>query len=116
MGIESPPGPGTVFRALITALRPSQWVKNSLVFAALIFSRQLTIWDAIWHSLVAFAIMCLASSGIYLLNDLRDRQEDRQHPKKKHRPLAAGTLPVPLAAAVMLGLILISAATAAFLR
>jgi 4-hydroxybenzoate polyprenyltransferase len=79
-------------RALVWSLRPYQWVKNTLVFAGLIFSHSLVRWESVRLSSFAFLCFCLASSGVYLANDLRDLEEDRQHPTKRLRPLAAGAL------------------------
>jgi 4-hydroxybenzoate polyprenyltransferase len=83
--------------SLWVAARPYQWIKNSLVFSGLIFSRSLLHAEALVPVLVAFVAFCTASSGIYLINDLSDREADRLHPKKRLRPLAAG-LVSPLAA------------------
>lgn len=74
------------------SMRPKQWIKNIFVFAALVFDRQLISLDALWITLVAALLFCLASSLIYLINDLVDIESDRQHPTKKHRPLPAGKL------------------------
>ena len=71
------------FRSLLVSLRPQQWVKNTLVFGGLIFSRSLLHWGVVRVSLFAFALFCMASSGIYLLNDLCDIKEDREHPIKQ---------------------------------
>ncbi len=84
---------------LIASLRPSQWTKNLIIFAALIFGRRLLDPSAVLLSLAAFAIFCALSGVVYLVNDIADRAADRQHPLKRHRPIAAGELPVPLAAA-----------------
>lgn len=81
-----------MIRQIIISMRPYQWVKNVLVFAALFFSLSFLKPEAILLSLGAFAAFCLVSSGIYLLNDIRDREADRLHPQKKHRPIAAGRL------------------------
>ena len=80
----------TMLRSLIVSLRPQQWVKNTLVFGGLIFSRSLLHWEVARLSLFAFVIFCMASSGIYLLNDLCDVEADRKHPLKRIRPLASG--------------------------
>ncbi len=80
--------------ALVRAVRPEQWVKNLLVFAALIFSRSLGNPRAMLASLGAFVVFCLAASATYLFNDLGDRAQDRLHPAKRRRPLASGELPV----------------------
>ena len=81
----------------IALLRPHQWVKNLFVFAGLLFGHawmdQGKLSQAIW----AFIAFSLLASAVYVLNDLADREQDRQHPKKKFRPLAAGTLSVPVA-------------------
>ena len=87
----------TMLLALLRNMRPKQWAKNALLFAGLVFDRQLTNLPALQRTLVGFALFCLLSSGIYLINDLIDLRADRQHPKKKQRPLASGELPVPFA-------------------
>ena len=78
--------------ALAISLRPHQWVKNVLVFGGLVFSHSLTNPTSVLLSLHAFFTFCFASSAVYLLNDLNDLEEDRRHPEKRHRPLAAGEL------------------------
>ncbi|MEX2160364.1 MAG: decaprenyl-phosphate phosphoribosyltransferase [Anaerolineales bacterium] len=83
--------------ALIRNMRPKQWAKNLLIFAGLVFDRQLTYQPALERTLIGFALFCLLSSGIYLVNDIIDIDNDRKHPKKKYRPLASGALPVPVA-------------------
>ena len=90
--------------ALVRSTRPQQWIKNVLVFAGLVFSRQLTDGGAVRSGVLAFALFVLASGGIYLVNDLLDLDADRAHPLKRKRPLASGALPPPvaLAAAVLL--------------
>jgi 4-hydroxybenzoate polyprenyltransferase len=91
--------------ALIKNLRPRQWAKNVLLFAGLVFDRQLTYQPALERTLIGFVLFCLLSSSIYLINDLVDLENDRKHPKKKFRPIASGALPVPVArfaAAVLL--------------
>jgi 4-hydroxybenzoate polyprenyltransferase len=93
-------------QGLAISLRPHQWVKNTLVFSGLIFGQLLTQIDRIVASLWAFAAFCMASSAIYLLNDLRDMEEDRKHSLKKLRPLAAGTVSPSLATATMILLLL----------
>ncbi len=82
---------------LLRALRPQQWFKNTFALAPLVFAQRLTDLEALERAVTAFVAFCLAASAVYLLNDLRDRDEDRRHPSKRFRPLAAGTLPVPLA-------------------
>jgi 4-hydroxybenzoate polyprenyltransferase len=92
--------------ALVQNMRPKQWTKNGFVFAALIFDQKLLDGEAVWRVLVAFGLLCLMASTVYLVNDLVDLEKDRQHPKKKNRPLASGRLPLSWAitAAVILPL------------
>jgi 4-hydroxybenzoate polyprenyltransferase len=91
--------------SLIISLRPAQWTKNLLVFAALIFAVKLFEPLAVVRSFEAFAIFCALSGVVYLVNDVADRENDRRHPLKSRRPIAAGDLPVRVAvgAATMLG-------------
>jgi len=79
-------------RSIITLLRPNQWIKNIVIFGALIFAREFTDWGNVSRAFYAFAIFCLLSSTIYIVNDIIDRDSDRSHPLKKGRPLAAGTI------------------------
>ena len=96
--------------ALVDLMRPRQWIKNSFVFAPLIFSGKFHEADAIGQALLAAVLFCVAASAAYVVNDIRDRKRDRLHPKKsKTRPLAAGLIALPAAlgllAALYLGLI-----------
>ena len=77
---------------LLIAMRPRQWVKNGLVLAALFFARQWENIPAVIAAVLAFASFCMLSSFTYLLNDIRDAEEDRLHPLKRHRPIASGKL------------------------
>ncbi len=92
---------GAVILALLRSMRPPQWAKNLFVLAPLVFARLLGDQRAIVRVLLAFAAFCLVSSAVYLVNDIRDREEDRRHPLKRLRPLAAGTLSVPAALAAV---------------
>jgi 4-hydroxybenzoate polyprenyltransferase len=91
---------------LMVSLRPHQWVKNVLVFSGLIFSGSLFNTELLLRAIQAFITFCLASSGIYLFNDLRDLPTDRLHPHKRNRPLAAGQVSQPLALVTMVALLL----------
>jgi 4-hydroxybenzoate polyprenyltransferase len=73
-------------------LRPRQWTKNLLLFAALVFARRLFDPTALTLALLGFAVFCAASSAVYVLNDLLDADRDRQHPEKRHRPIASGAV------------------------
>ena len=78
--------------ALIKTIRPHQWVKNVFVAAALVFSRHLGDHVYVLRALAAIGAFCLLSGAVYTYNDVRDAAEDRLHPTKKHRPIAAGAL------------------------
>jgi len=75
-------------------MRPKQWVKNLLVFAALIFSENLLELSKLLRVFGAFVAFCLVSGAVYIINDIVDRENDRSHPKKRLRPIAAGELPI----------------------
>lgn len=93
--------------ALVIAMRPKQWAKNVLIFAALVFDRKLGVPSAMLHTIIGAALFSLLASTIYLLNDLFDIEADRQHPKKKNRPIASGALPVWAAWAAAIILVLV---------
>ena len=89
-------------------MRPRQWVKNVVVFAALVFDGKFTQPELLLRTVVAFVLFCLVSSAVYLLNDLVDIEKDRAHPTKRNRPLAAGVLKPWIAVVAMLRLLGIS--------
>jgi 4-hydroxybenzoate polyprenyltransferase len=103
----------TLPRALLVSLRPHQWIKNLVVLAALAFSKHLFEPDAAARALLAVAVFCALSGGTYLVNDLLDRERDRLHPLKRHRPVASGALaPGPaLAAAATLAAVALAASS-----
>lgn len=82
---------------LLRALRIRQWTKNLVVFAGLAFSGQASDSGTLIRAALAFAAFCAASSAVYLLNDLLDRERDRAHPEKRLRPIASGALSAPVA-------------------
>lgn len=86
-------------------IRPKQWLKNLFVFAALVFSRNLLNPGMLGATAGAFAAFCLLSGGIYVFNDIFDRERDRSHPVKRFRPIASGRVPVGAASAYALALI-----------
>lgn len=88
---------GIVISGLIRSLRMKQWAKNGVVFAALVFARELFVADSLIRSAVAFGIFCIMSSAVYLFNDVLDVANDRNHPTKCKRPVAAGEVPPALA-------------------
>lgn len=87
----------------IACLRPWQWTKNLVVVAALIFSRNLFRFELTLRSIEALLIFCLLSGSIYVFNDLIDLEQDREHPAKRHRPIASGK--VSRGGALVLGLV-----------
>ena len=88
-----------MFIALLESMRPRQWTKNLFVFPAIVFAQRL--WDkgAVDVTLAAFIIFCFLSSSVYIVNDIADAEQDRQHPTKRNRPIASGRLPVGVALA-----------------
>lgn len=86
-------------RGLWKSMRPRQWIKNTVVFAGLVFDGKLLIWEPFWQTCAVALCCCLAASSIYLLNDLVDIENDRQHPKKRLRPLPSGQL-IPRVASI----------------
>lgn len=99
--------------ALLRACRPRQWLKNLLVFAAPATAGALTDPHSLLLCAATFALFCVAAGGTYLLNDIRDVRSDRRHPRKRHRPIASGALPVPVA--VVAGVLFVVAAPLASL-
>ena len=102
--------------SLVLSLRPSQWTKNLIIFAGLIFGQRLFDRTAILYSLAAFVVFCALSGVVYLINDVADRDADRQHPLKRFRPIASGEVPLPTAVALALLLGLSALAAAFWLR
>ena len=98
------------FRGGMDSVRPHQWLKNTLVFAGLLFSGQITNAGILLTALKAFTLFCTASSAVYLLNDTLDRHVDRRHPLKRLRPIASGQFPV--SAAITLSMLLVAVAIA----
>ncbi|PSF37905.1 decaprenyl-phosphate phosphoribosyltransferase [Aphanothece hegewaldii CCALA 016] len=88
----------TIF-CYVVALRPRQWTKNLIVFAAPLFAFSIT-WQSFLGSLLAFILFCCISSSFYLLNDIVDVESDRRHPVKCKRPIAAGLVNIPIAIAM----------------
>jgi 4-hydroxybenzoate polyprenyltransferase len=111
-------GIASLARNLLVSMRPKQWTKNALVFMALLFSLGQT-----WHvedpstwlpllgkTAATFALFCLVCGADYLVNDVRDRESDLLHPKKRLRPIAAGALPVRTALGAALVFIVVGIA------
>mgnify|MGYP002640714969 FL=1 len=98
-----------MIKALFKTMRPRQWVKNSIVFFALIFDKQLFHAEALLRTLAGIALFSLVASTVYIFNDIADIEADRQHPTKKDRPLPSGQLPINVArgfAIILLAIVL----------
>lgn len=97
---------------ILKTMRPRQWAKNVFIFAALVFDGQLSNPQSLLVTMIAFLLFCLASSLVYIVNDLVDIESDRQHPDKRNRPLPSGQLTIKNAviAAVVLFLLVFPAA------
>jgi 4-hydroxybenzoate polyprenyltransferase len=86
-----------MIKQLFIAMRPKQWIKNGLIFAALVFDQQLFVRDPLLRTIAGFFLLCMGASAVYLINDLADLEQDRNHPIKRSRPLPAGLLSVAIA-------------------
>jgi 4-hydroxybenzoate polyprenyltransferase len=89
---------------VLRLLRPRQWTKNALLFAALVFAEKLFVPEALLRAGLAFVCFCLASSSGYVVNDLVDAPRDREHPEKRNRPIASGQVGRQTALLLSLGL------------
>ncbi|HUV89706.1 MAG TPA: decaprenyl-phosphate phosphoribosyltransferase [Anaerolineae bacterium] len=96
-----------MFTSLIKTMRPKQWVKNVFIFAPLTFDVKLFNLYYLAKTMAGFVLLCLISGAVYIVNDLADIEQDRQHPEKRKRPLPSGQLSthVALAAAVVMPLV-----------
>ncbi|MBS1722250.1 MAG: UbiA prenyltransferase family protein [Armatimonadetes bacterium] len=103
-----------MLKNLVLMLRPKQWAKNLLVFAAWMFAGKYTDLQLGYLALAAFTAMVLVSSGVYIGNDIFDVERDRRHPKRKNRPIASGAIPIPVAATVS-ALLIVAGLGVAFL-
>jgi 4-hydroxybenzoate polyprenyltransferase len=99
---------------LVRSLRPEQWTKNLIIFGGLLFGQRLLDVQSVLKATGAFAVFCALSAVVYLLNDVADREADRRHPLKRHRPIASGAVSTraALITAAVLGIV---ALTGAFL-
>ena len=117
MGVQTkatapPAGTVTILRGLLRSMRPKQWTKNGFVFAALLFDSKLLQLGPWLYSLLGFAVFCLLSSSVYLINDVADAPADRLHPTKRNRPIARGDISPALAIAWATILAVVSLAVA----
>ena len=101
--------------ALLRALRPKQWTKNLLVFAGIVFAQHASDPALLLRAAAGFVAFSLLASSVYIVNDLKDVEADRLHPKKRHRPIASGALSPVVAWTIVPVLLLIVAVIAAWL-
>jgi len=104
----TPPSVGVMARGMVRSVRPHQWVKNLFVLAPVVFAKHLTHPSIIISAVGAFGVFCLLAGAIYTLNDLLDVEADRIHPVKRHRPIASGAVPEPVAK-VLIAVLLVAA-------
>jgi len=102
-------------KALLQALRPKQWTKNLLVFAGVLFAQHATDPKLLARAAAGFVAFSLLASAVYIVNDLKDVDADRLHPKKRHRPIASGALSPAVAWTVVPILLAIVAAISSWL-
>jgi 4-hydroxybenzoate polyprenyltransferase len=96
-----------VVKQIVISLRPAQWSKNLVVFAGLLFGRRLFDGHAVLDASLAFAVFCMLSGVVYLVNDIVDRKTDQLHPLKALRPISSGALSVSIAGGVAIALTVI---------
>lgn len=111
----SPPAAGPPWRVWARALRVNHWIKNVLVFVPVLAGQQFDRPQVVLQAVLAFLAFSFVASAVYLVNDLVDLREDRQHPSKRHRPFAAGALPLAAAPPAVLALLVAGVAASALL-
>ncbi len=97
-----------MLKSILKEMRIHQWIKNTFVFIPLVFDRQLFFIEPLSRVIIGFFLFCFVSSSVYIINDIMDVEADRKHPTKKSRPIASGTLPIPVAIVTAVFLVLIS--------
>ena len=106
----------SAIRASLRLLRPKQWIKNFIVFAPVIFAKQLFDAHQLLTACGAFIAFCVTASSVYVLNDIADVEADRSHPEKKHRPLPSGEVTQRGALLILAFLVLVDAAVLSLLN
>lgn len=96
--------------AFLKTMRPKQWIKNGVIFAALVFDKKILQWPYLWRTVAGFVLFCLISGVVYTINDVVDLKKDREHPKKRRRPLAAGDISPRLALGLAMGVMALAIA------
>jgi 4-hydroxybenzoate polyprenyltransferase len=98
----------TVLTGLIKTMRPKQWIKNIFVFAPLVFDKKLLTLDYLAQTVAGFVLLCVVSGTVYIINDAVDADKDRQHPRKRERPIASGKVSVGVAVTLAIILLLVT--------
>ncbi len=101
-----------MLRPVIKSMRPHQWYKNFVIFLCIIFSKNILNLEMWLDLLLIFFVFCMLAGSQYMLNDLKDIEKDRLHPKKRNRPIAAGLLPVQNALFISFTIMAVSLAIA----
>jgi 4-hydroxybenzoate polyprenyltransferase len=101
-------------RGIVRTVRPHQWMKNVFVLAPLVFAKELFDWELLVRGGGAFFVFCLLAGAVYTINDIVDAPADRIHPVKRHRPIAAGVVPLNIAKGLALFLFLVAMAGALY--
>ena len=101
---------------IISTLRVEQWYKNFVIFVGLVFSLNITNMQMLIQTISAFTVFCLLSSAVYIVNDIKDIESDRLHPKKKHRPIPSRKIPLNQAWGLSLILMFVSLFLGFYLR
>lgn len=122
--MSTPPAPGagpgssrpSFLLGVLRELRPKQWIKNVLVFAAPAAAGVIDDPGELLHAVLAFLCFCAAASATYLINDISDVESDRRHPTKRERPIAAGIVPVAFAVALAVVLLILGVGGAFLIR
>ena len=102
--------------SLLKLIRIRQWYKNVIIFLPLVFSFQFLISDSLIQTIFGFLVLCIVSSAIYILNDIKDVNADRNHPEKRNRPLARGDISIVNAKKIFISLIIIGVVSGFFLN
>jgi 4-hydroxybenzoate polyprenyltransferase len=101
-----------MLKHVLISMRPKQWTKNLVVFAGIIFAKQLADPWLFLRSILAFILFCMVSGAIYLINDIADKKQDQLHPRKQYRPIASGKLSTGYAGFAATLILLVSIAVA----
>lgn len=105
-----------MLKLILISMRPKQWTKNLVLFAGVVFAQKLRVPIMVMRAIIAFIIFCLVTGGVYIINDIFDRKQDLQHPKKKNRPIASGKLSIKTATIAALLILSISLTSSFFLN